>query len=618
MNESDSAIAGQHSSDELLKWAPEFEPLVPIVVGVTGHRDIHPAHLIRIQEQIRTAFKELRKRYPSTPIVLLSPLAEGADRLTAKIALEPEVAARLIVPLPLPKHLYINDFRNTSGSAEEFENLAGHSAATVIELPLDSHETEDQLASPGPARDLRYALAGAFIAKHCQILFALWDGDKNNKMGGTSHVIQCKLEGIPPYLRRPIRVADPSELGPVYHFHTPRKGSDADPTVEYPLIKLFPKSYEYGDEDLKKAEHFYDLRIFGPIEEFNAESPPPPDHAQMHLTSESTINSIDSEAHRDGLRLIGRYAERADALSLHFQPTTLAAFAALSILVAFSALCLDVSTHILYNNQGAQSWIMLLFPLLMCLAFVVFRIATERKVQDRYQDYRALAEGLRVQFYWLLAGVHESVSDHYLGKHRSELFWVRHACRNAYLLADRETLALNEKISNAVVEDWVKGQLQYYRNKVNSDKKSLHFWHPLINFLFWSGLIVAATVALIGIALEYQCFSTYHELFEIAEEITHHSSIMHQLLILYVVMSAVVAALAHNYVQKAAFEEHLKQFGHMVKIFEDRLRRIQANIERKDFRAVRTELMGLGQDALAENGEWVLTHRERPLEVPHH
>jgi hypothetical protein len=60
--------------------------------------------------------REFQKRYSSTPIVLLSPLAEGADRLVAEVALE--VGARLVVPLPMPQHLYEEDFRSPESLAE--------------------------------------------------------------------------------------------------------------------------------------------------------------------------------------------------------------------------------------------------------------------------------------------------------------------------------------------------------------------------------------------------------------------------------------------------------------------------------------------------------------------
>jgi hypothetical protein len=56
-------------------------------------------------------------------------------------------------------------------------------------------------------------------------------------------------------------------------------------------------------------------------------------------------------------------------------------------------------------------------------------VSPEAGLSDKYQDYRALAEGMRVQFYWRLAGLKLSVADHYLRKQRSELDWICSAIR---------------------------------------------------------------------------------------------------------------------------------------------------------------------------------------------
>jgi hypothetical protein len=39
-------------------------------------------------------------------------------------------------------------------------------------------------------------------------------------------------------------------------------------------------------------------------------------------------------------------------------------------------------------------------------------------------------------------------------------------------------------------------------------------------------------------------------------------------------------------------------------------------IDRDDLSEAQTLLRELGREALAENGDWVLLHRQRPLEMP--
>lgn len=56
-----------------------------LVVGVTGHRELRNEDRDSLQAQVRSFFLDLRTRYPELPLVLLSPLAEGADSLVADV-----------------------------------------------------------------------------------------------------------------------------------------------------------------------------------------------------------------------------------------------------------------------------------------------------------------------------------------------------------------------------------------------------------------------------------------------------------------------------------------------------------------------------------------------------
>src|SRR5271165_5032845 len=81
------------------KEQSEPKGLLPLVVAVTGHRDLSPDEVPHIVQQVRALFIALNDRYPHTPILLLSSLAEGADRLVAHTALE--CGAELYVVLPM-------------------------------------------------------------------------------------------------------------------------------------------------------------------------------------------------------------------------------------------------------------------------------------------------------------------------------------------------------------------------------------------------------------------------------------------------------------------------------------------------------------------------------------
>lgn len=48
----------------------------PLVIGVTGHRDIPKESLPALEEKSSEGFDNLKEKYPATPFILLTPLAE--------------------------------------------------------------------------------------------------------------------------------------------------------------------------------------------------------------------------------------------------------------------------------------------------------------------------------------------------------------------------------------------------------------------------------------------------------------------------------------------------------------------------------------------------------------
>ncbi len=176
-----------------------YQPI--FVIGVSGHRlhkvDVDNEKLII---QIVDVLEGLRDRYPEHHFLILSPLAEGADRLVAKLAME-VLNASLEVPLPLPYDLYVSDFESND-SVEEFKVMVGQ-AEYYYEMPMrfgnvrelayvdDTHGNE--------SRNKQYALAGAYVIQRCNLLLAIYDGAHEAGAGGTGQIVRWYNEsGIPP------------------------------------------------------------------------------------------------------------------------------------------------------------------------------------------------------------------------------------------------------------------------------------------------------------------------------------------------------------------------------------------------------------------------------------
>jgi hypothetical protein len=81
---------------------------LPLVVGVTGHRDLRPEDVPTLEDTVRRAFERIRHDCPDMPIILLTSLAEGADRLVARVGLHAGV--RLVPVMPMPELVYLEDF----------------------------------------------------------------------------------------------------------------------------------------------------------------------------------------------------------------------------------------------------------------------------------------------------------------------------------------------------------------------------------------------------------------------------------------------------------------------------------------------------------------------------
>jgi hypothetical protein len=166
-----------------------MEPLpdrLPLVIGVTGHRDLRDQDVPRLEQEVAAIIGGLRRDYlggdRETPIIVLSALAEGADRLVARVALRE--GARLIAPLPMPLEEYRRDFEPglKPGNMDEFDALFSQAVAAPV-MPLHAASLE-LLRTDQEKRNEQYRVLGIFIIQHCHVLLALWDGNDNDMSQG--------------------------------------------------------------------------------------------------------------------------------------------------------------------------------------------------------------------------------------------------------------------------------------------------------------------------------------------------------------------------------------------------------------------------------------------------
>jgi hypothetical protein len=161
---------------EIVTWAgltiARCEMFDPLRVGVTGHRVL--AETDRVAEGIEKALDRIERTFPGRPLIAVSALAEGADRLVTEAILR-RPGTHLEAILPLPRDKYTQDFTSPE-STVTFRHLLGL-ADEVTELTEIRPRTE------------AYAAANDAILGRTDVLLAVWDGGESRGDGGTADVV---------------------------------------------------------------------------------------------------------------------------------------------------------------------------------------------------------------------------------------------------------------------------------------------------------------------------------------------------------------------------------------------------------------------------------------------
>ena len=211
---------------------------ISMIVGITGHRDIFVEDEAELRRLISDQLQALQREFSNTPLLLLSGLAEGADRLVVQVAIELDIAFSAV--LPMPQEEYCNDFE-TVESKQEFTQLL-KSAKWVETLPSSANSNTS-------TRNDCYEHLGVYLARYSHVLMALWDGDSTEKAGGTSQVVRYFLSGIPPTFSPNIGSLVFPSYGKVIHFST-RRSTQSSLSKEVNVSVLWPDIYSINKPEI--------------------------------------------------------------------------------------------------------------------------------------------------------------------------------------------------------------------------------------------------------------------------------------------------------------------------------------------------------------------------------
>ncbi len=184
------------------------KPPLTFRVGVVGHRPnrLQGADLSRLGEVIGEILGAVEKAVrsfgsehaalfsPAPPVLrAVSPLAEGADRLFAELALDRKW--ELCCVMPFQQAEFEKDFQ--PGTALEDDSLYRFHAI-LDRATSTTRLTCFQLDGSRADGAAAYAFCGHVVLNQSDLLVAVWDGIRQNKCGGTEEALsEARRRGVP-------------------------------------------------------------------------------------------------------------------------------------------------------------------------------------------------------------------------------------------------------------------------------------------------------------------------------------------------------------------------------------------------------------------------------------
>lgn len=549
-------------------------------VAVTGHRDLFPEDLQAIKLALAEYVKVLRNRFPHTPIRLLSGLAEGADQVAAEVALQEQ--CELVAVFPFPQTVYEEDFDNPR-SLDAFRAMHAKAAQTIV-VPAPAN------AGDLP-RDLGYVRLGQYLAQHAQIVIAIWNGVVEQPLadgtlgilpGGTADLVRLCRTGV---ASEAADIISPPEVTHLAHLYARRRKPQAEPH----RVPLTTGDWVEGQINAQTPTAEQIRAVLSAMDKFNEACVRMPREASNQSREWLTGKSPPAVCCAPCMSPLLTAFACADAASVKRSQQRTKAIKAISFMTALSVIAQQI-----YSGPDMR-WEWLLAHIgLALLAFVAFlyffRGNSPRETQ--YMDWRALAEGLRIQVFWHAAGVDKSVADYYQLTDRSDVNWIRHAIRNLRQCSGIDHLATDLKW---VQDAWVSDQARWFEKK----------W-PIHQRIFQRLGAVAKALLVSGMLLT---------LLTLAAHLGNAASETLNYLVLASGVSLLCSAIVKTYTHQMGYQEHCQRYRAMGPMFAHASQKISMALAAKDPGSAQPVVHSLGKEALSENAHWLRLHRQRQFDL---
>jgi len=492
---------------------------IPFVIGMTGHRDPDPVCLDQIKSKFIETLEQVKKIAPHTPIVFLSPLAEGCDQLAAEWALDwaeaqppldnNEPRLRLGCSMPFARHEYVKDFEKEK-VLQKFEELEKRAAfvfhmpkvrdSTTSEIEADNFDwntTSSAKPIEGNYRAKHYEELGKFTAERSQLVIAFWNQVPVVLQGGTAHVVS--LCDPKKYLDWKGSKNTPLKDHPWMHetlsrAHAPFRASGhilgehlQTPVVVIPTVRLKKKEEllaidsEWKDPFLhkttktqKKEGEISLSEYLNDLDRLNKELIPSRSYFKFNWPEDRPPSKLKDKT----AAMWDRY-RTLNAIAIHKKKMFIRNVKGLTLLIAVAVgLFQWFATH---DSVHGPAWIyiflmVLAFGWFFCLRSELFEQSIIRipgqwwkiRIEWMFVHTRTIAEALRVQFVWALSGVPNIVTDHYMSRHLYQTRFLRTLIKASSVEIFYEVSQTKKNQSSQHDgPDWIKEQIKYMKRKMN-------------------------------------------------------------------------------------------------------------------------------------------------------
>jgi hypothetical protein len=488
--------------------ACDARPRLALRVGVTGKRDLQNADLAKLEEVVASVLDDITAAVRASAsdssmgklyadgeptLTLISPLAEGADRLVARLAVERKW--RLAAPLPFSRAEYEGDFPKT---VNEFRALLEVAMADgqVVELAGARQREQDA-----------YHEVGRFVLRHSDILIAIWDGGPPAKVGGAAQIAsEARALGIPviwinsiPPHSASFLEGDPDDDPKKYEYAGVEK-------LVRDIVEVPQEPKSKRPQDQLASEYLLDERVrsSGDEPDFLYRDPFSAPRSFLGWVFPAFLAAISTKpekpatsaskpapmgANNPALRVLYFHFQRADVLATHYARVHRSGFVLIYLLGSLSLVAASTAQFVAhFSTHGERvssvgSWIELL-----SLFGILVVVWAERcwRWRARWLDYRLLAELLREAD--LLAQVGQALPHRSLArigsdqKNRAWVPWLAAAISRATIpIAANYEAPYLKAVRDYAVGVRLADQIEYHRrakernNSVNRRLRKLSY-----------------------------------------------------------------------------------------------------------------------------------------------